>query len=290
MSGFLNSLRADLTDRRVLPMVLLLGVALLAALAFLFLGGGSSSSGPLAPLPAAAPVTTASNGIAVSEVSMNPNAAIAETAGGAPTHAGAVKDPFKQLASPTSPTSSPASPSGSGESSASPGSSSSSSGPSSSESGSSQGSSSGGEPSRGGSSGEQGKKPSHAKTVYRVTAQFGLAPTKPGGPAQLKRYEHIRRLTPLPSASAPLVVFAGVSADGKEAMFQIVGELLPNGPGKCSPSSSQCQTISLRPGQTEQLETVPADESQSPTVYELQVLAISANKVPAHKGESHKGE
>ena len=123
MTGFLNSIRADLTDRRVLPFVVLLGVALLGALVFLFLGGGSSSSVPSAPLPAAAPATSVAGGISVSEVSLDPNAAIAETTGGAPAHVAAIKDPFKQASSSTSSTSSSSSSSsstsGSGSSSSS---------------------------------------------------------------------------------------------------------------------------------------------------------------------------
>lgn len=43
MSAFFNSLKSDLFDRRVTPVLALLGVALLAAIVYAVLGGGGSS-------------------------------------------------------------------------------------------------------------------------------------------------------------------------------------------------------------------------------------------------------
>ncbi len=44
MNDFLNSLKSDLLDRRLLPILALVGVALIAAVAYAVLGGGSSTS------------------------------------------------------------------------------------------------------------------------------------------------------------------------------------------------------------------------------------------------------
>ncbi len=281
MSSFLTSLKSDLLDRRVLPIVVVLGVALVAALAFVLLAGGSSTSSSVAPLPSAPSATSATSGVTVTAATASSNSAVSETTSGAPAHGAAVRDPFKQPTNTS--TSAPAKPSGSEASSNGSG----SSGSSGSSTTPSQPESSGSSKSTGGSSPSKApskpSKPKQPATIYHVTAQFGLAPTVVGGTAQLKRYPSLKRLTPLPSADSPLVVFAGVSSGGKEATFQIVGEVIPAGPGKCAPSASQCQTISLQAGQTERLETLPVSESQPGTAYELQILKISASKASAAK-------
>ena len=46
MNNFLNSVKADLLDRRLLPIVALVGLGLLAALAYAILGGGSAAAPP----------------------------------------------------------------------------------------------------------------------------------------------------------------------------------------------------------------------------------------------------
>src|SRR5262249_57639880 len=64
---FLNAVKADLLDRRLLPIVAVVGAGLAAALAYAALGGGGSGgatgkpplSAPLAPGSAVVPVTPA---------------------------------------------------------------------------------------------------------------------------------------------------------------------------------------------------------------------------------------
>ena len=48
MTDFLSSLKADLLDRRLLPLVALVAVGLVAAVAYAVLGGGSSAATPTA--------------------------------------------------------------------------------------------------------------------------------------------------------------------------------------------------------------------------------------------------
>jgi hypothetical protein len=92
-------------------------------------------------------------------------------------------------------------------------------------------------------------------------------------------------LEPLTSSGgeAPLV-FAGVAAGGKSAIFTLVREVILHGPAVCGPSASQCQTIRLSPGQTEELEyIVPGGQS---LLYKLQLVSISAVKASAAKAAS----
>ncbi|HEV2997551.1 MAG TPA: hypothetical protein VGX16_00470, partial [Solirubrobacteraceae bacterium] len=109
------------------------------------------------------------------------------------------------------------------------------------------------------------------QTVYEVTVVFGLvAPA--GQPSQLQTYPDLKRLTPLPSVEAPLVVYAGVSKSGKGALFTVVGEVILKGTGVCVPSATSCESIELAAGASEQLEVI--NSAGQPVLYELKVEKI----------------
>jgi hypothetical protein len=266
MSEFLKSVKADLLDRRLLPVVALVGLALLAAVGYAVMGGGSSA----APAPTSAniaPVTPAS-GIAVSGTTTEK--AVAETTNGASEQrAGHARNPFEAIAgssTETGSTSKTAS-TATGE----PTTSKSSSSSSSTSTGSTETTKSGG----------SGSKPATKKkkstTVYHVAIEFGVFP--PGSTPEtvlLTPYENLKLQTPLPSAKQPLIVFRGVTKGAKSATFSIVGEAILHGIGACLPSPAQCQALDLKPGQSEQLEYLPA--SGETIVYELRVVSIAASK------------
>jgi hypothetical protein len=273
MTEFLNAVKADLLDRRMLPLLILVGVALAAALGYAVLGGGSSGSAPLTATSRPVHVT----GITVSQAPPNPNAAAAETTNGAPVqHRGLAHNPFSLLpaqriaiATATSSKASSSSTStaaGTGTTKTSAKSESGSSAPSS-------GSSTPTTPSK-------PSAPSKPKTVYDVAVLFGLLPpgTTPLN-ALLTPYPHLKLLTPLPSAKQPLVIFRGVTAGGNSAAFTLVGEVIIHGNATCLPSTTQCALILLKPGQGEQLEYLPP-EGQAVT-YELRVPSIAQAKASA---------
>ena len=85
--------------------------------------------------------------------------------------------------------------------------------------------------------------------------------------------------TPLPSPEQALLVFRGVTAGGRSATFELVGEAILSGTGACLPSAAQCEAVDLKPGETEQLSYLAADGQT--TVYELRVLTITPEKVSA---------
>lgn len=271
MSEFFSSIRADLTDRRLLPVVALVGACLVAALAYALLGGSSSSGG--AGGASGVPVVTPPAGIAVTGTT--PEHAVAETTNGFKEQSsGNARNPFAALAGGAK-----SSTGGAAGATTSTAGASTSSGSSSGSSGESSGSTEGG--SEGSSKETKGetkpKKKAAPKPVYDVTVEFGTLP--PGitpETAQLTPFTNLKLQTPLPNDKTTVLVFRGVTAKGKTATFSIVGEAFPAGTGACLPSAVQCEAIDLKPGETEQLTVYNADGSS--TIYELRVLTITPAK------------
>jgi hypothetical protein len=267
MSKFLDSLKSDLLDRRLLPLLALVAVGLLAAIGYAVLAGSGSST----PTSASAPTSTPVSGIAVSAVSTTGEAGAVETTGGAKQSASPGRNPFTPLSEPKAKSSSSSS-----STSSAPGTSTSSS------------PSTGGESSSGSSTPSSGKqsttptptpKPKPKKQprqAYQVNVLFGA--TTAGTPALtagLKAFDALKLQQPLPEAKNALVVFRGAMADGKSATFTLVGEAILRGEATCLPSTAQCQWIELKEGQTEELEETPA--GGTPIVYELYLLGIKKN-------------
>ncbi len=254
MSNFLSSVKADLLDRRLLPLVVVVALGLAGAVAYVVIGAGASTATPasvVSPAPA-----TASSGVAISQV--DPEKAVAETTGGASLQRGGkARNPFTPLvhpkASKASASTPSASPASSGSSSASSETSSSSSAP------------------------EPSSKPSKPKTIYHVAVLFGVVP--PGATAQtvqLTPYESLELLAPLPSAKQPLIVFRGVTVGGKSATFTLVSEAILHGGAACLPSATQCEAIDLQAGHSEQFEYIGS--TGIPVLYELRVVSIVSSK------------
>jgi hypothetical protein len=283
MSAFFDSLRSDLLDRRLMPVLALLGAALLGAIVYAVLAsGGSSTSTPAASAPATAPKAA---GIAVSAVTAA-KAPVAETTSGAAEQTGgSSRNPFTPLPGVKSTSKSPAASPASSTSSTSSSTSSSSSA-SSGETGASTGSESSGSEtnssSQNGSGQSQEKKAVKPGKSYKVSVLFGTAPAgTPALTAGLTTYDGLKRQEPLPSATQPLIVFRGVVAGGQSATFTLVGEAILRGSAACLPSDSQCQAIDLKVGQTEELEYVPLGGTA--ITYELHVLKIEPIKAKAGK-------
>jgi len=276
MNEFLASLKSDLLDRRFLPVLVLLGVALLAALAFAVLGGGSSTS-PTPPPPSSAStgVTGRAGAIAISPAPANPKEAVAETTNGAHNQSGTPRNPFTPLpstkAKSTTSTSSSAQTSTSSSTSGGSGGAGSTSAPTGSSS-----------PSPSPKPAKPKPKPKPAQKIYHVNVLFGVAPA--GTPPQnipLTAFNDLTRLAPLTAGGQAPLVYAGATVRGAGAIFTVVQEVFLHGPAICHPSASQCQAIQLQPGQSEELEYVPT--AGPALVYRLELVSIKAVHASAAK-------
>jgi len=66
-------------------------------------------------------------------------------------------------------------------------------------------------------------------------------------------HKDIPRLTALPSAGNPQLMFFGVMSGGREAVFGLGAGVAHAGPGLCRPSRSSCSAIVLKPGEGEEV-------------------------------------
>jgi hypothetical protein len=269
ITDFFSSLKEDLFGKRLLPFLIVLGVLLVAAVAYAVLGGGSSSSPtPVTPTPVAASVPAGASAVvgdvAVTQAPANPNQPISETTEGtSKQHHGVAHNPFTPLPE--------------AKKAATPSTSSSSSVSTTPSAGSTPSA-----PSSGGTTPTTPKETTPAKPKvyvhYHVTAQLGVVPVvaegAPAQPAQLKTYKDMALDEPLPGKVNPQLVFLGVVLrTGKEALFGLTGAAILHGSGSCQPSATQCQAIDLQVGQSETLEFVEADGST--VTYELKLVSIS---------------
>jgi hypothetical protein len=266
MNDFISSLKGDLTDRRLVPLVGLAVAALIAALAYVVLGGGSGKALSASSVPPAS-ASASTQGIGVTVADNTAEKDVAETTDGATDQRhGNVRNPFDVLPTPST-----------SSSSSSSGSSSSDTSTSSASGGSST--------SSGGTGSEEQKAPAKSKatiTIFHSTVLFGSAEPNPlTGEVELTPHVNLKLFTPLPSDKLALIVYRGVVLKGEEAgkaaVFSVVGEAILSGEGKCLPSPVACMALEIKPGQKEKIEYLPSGAS-SAVAYELRMVAIKTSK------------
>lgn len=105
-------------------------------------------------------------------------------------------------------------------------------------------------------------------SVTQVTLRFGET-----GKAR-KAYRDIARLTALPNVSTPVMIYLGLKKDGETASFLIPSDAAATGEGACKPSAANCQTIELQAGDTTYVDLDLGDGARQ---YRLDVVSIAAS-------------
>jgi hypothetical protein len=111
--------------------------------------------------------------------------------------------------------------------------------------------------------------PAPAPTTYamqELTVRFGDAS------ADTLERTSLERLQPLPSAEDPVLIYLGVLADGKTAVFLLDHGVSAVGDGDCRPSPEECETMRLRAGETEFLDVT--DDTGAVAQYQLDLVKI----------------
>lgn len=282
---FLKDLYSDLRDRRLLPVV----VVLLVAIPALPVALGSKADAPPAPSPA-------TNGALTEEEIPTLPAVLAADPGlrdyRKRLDAVDSKDPFAEQFANSSPKGAQAasvskveglggSAGASGTASATPsdtvsstatGTGAAATSPSSdatvSSTGTAPASSGGGSGSGGG--GKGGSVPSSGVQFYtfRIDVVTGRA-------GDTERRGNVKRLTVLPSQSNPVAVFMGVAEEGKRASFLVSTDVVrSHGDGRCTPSPADCQLLSLRVGEERKFEYAPRGEPDTYVIHLKDILVV----------------
>ncbi|MGZ8647042.1 MAG: hypothetical protein ACXW08_00130 [Solirubrobacteraceae bacterium] len=102
-----------------------------------------------------------------------------------------------------------------------------------------------------------------------VTVRFGDATSEdlPAG--------WLTKLRPLPDAEEPLLVFMGLTKNGKQAKFLVDESLTPTGDGTCKPHPSSCETVLLSRGETEFFDVIAPETGEPTAQYQLDLVAIN---------------
>jgi hypothetical protein len=129
-------------------------------------------------------------------------------------------------------------------------------------------------------------KPKKKYELNELTVRFGPSDQTGAGPPR----KDVKRLQALPSNDLPVLIYLGVLADKKTAVFLLDSGIVAQGDGTCRPSRTSCETIELRAGETEFLD-VPADDSGDATAapaaqYQLDVLKIRRTTTTSAKKAS----
>ena len=117
----------------------------------------------------------------------------------------------------------------------------------------------------------EAQAPAKQYELYSLTVRFGASD------ADTLEKMNLPRLKALPSAKDPLLVYLGPGKDGKSAVFMVDASLEPQGDGTCEPSPASCETIRLRVGETEFFDVL--DENGETTAqYQLDLVKIKTSK------------
>jgi len=102
-----------------------------------------------------------------------------------------------------------------------------------------------------------------AKYTYELDVKFGR-------PGREKRYRHLSRMSFLPNAKVPAMMFMGVPVDAKSAIFFVHPSLSHAGEGTCTPSPQNCNFLELPIGR---------DHFLSVNDYEFRIHLLGIHRV-----------
>jgi hypothetical protein len=121
--------------------------------------------------------------------------------------------------------------------------------------------------------------------AFRPDIRFGVA-----GSGDLTSYEELPLGEPLPDRN-PVVVFIGVSDDGKRVAFDVSPEVaMVKGPGRCIGGPQSCSLLTLKAGEAADILTGKPDRAFRLKVEKIEFVEVKrpktagASSAPAGQG------
>jgi hypothetical protein len=110
-------------------------------------------------------------------------------------------------------------------------------------------------------------------TAGTIIVRFGDAKGE-----QSQRFA-IKKLEPVPDVELPLLIYMGLTKDGKRAKFLVDASVEVEGDATCKPHASNCEVIELSVGETEFLDVIDPeaeadDENRVTAQYQLDLVDI----------------
>lgn len=115
--------------------------------------------------------------------------------------------------------------------------------------------------------------PAKLFTAGTIIVRFGEAKGE-----QSQRFA-IKKLEPVPDVELPLLIYMGLTKDGKRAKFLVDASVEVEGDATCKPHRSNCEVIELSAGETEFLDVIDPeaeadDEDRVTAQYQLDLVDI----------------
>jgi hypothetical protein len=268
MNVFISDLWADLREKRLWPVAVLLLIGLVTV--------------PLVVATPAQVPTPQGPGPDVTEAKL-PDAGVKVLAAADTTGRGSALDLFD----PKDPFRPPESVLSKGDEASAPAGSSTAAGPSSSDSGAGSDAGSGTTGGTGGTGGSGGGGSAPRQTTRTEQFTYVIDVTFRRN-SRTRRIKGLKRLDMLPSQATPLLIFMGVGSGGNNAVFLVDSTLRGAGEGKCKPSNSECSFLVIGAGSEHEF-TGEDDDSYMLRVDQIRrvkVRAASANRTDRERGAS----
>jgi hypothetical protein len=115
-------------------------------------------------------------------------------------------------------------------------------------------------PSSGGTTVPTGGEPAPEKKYYSpgtIIVRFGDAES-----GDLKKFA-VQKFEALPDEELPLLIYMGLTKNGKKAKFLVDAAVEVDGDGTCKPHPSSCETIELAVGETEFLDVLDPEAEEA---------------------------
>lgn len=136
--------------------------------------------------------------------------------------------------------------------------------------------------SSGGGSNGSGARSELVPLAFRVDVRVGHA-------GDTSRRRDVKLLTSLPSQSRPVAMFLGASEDGKSAVFLISEDVTgTHGEGTCLPSAAECEFLTLKPGEERRFDYGPDGERFVLELIDVHLAEVEAGGKADSKSRSKK--